>query len=220
MSWMKEVGRMLRGAVRFDSGALFRAFAEARLQPRPARRDHDDQRQHDLAPGIAALGRTAPGRHHPVREPEQPEHAGPERRLRAAAQYRDQRQQRRQREHQQRGDAMAVVVEPHREQHRQGEQGRRQHDAGRRARHASFAAMPATRRPSARASTTSSSLGCGSSCMPETWLAPYGVPPPRVVLSAGSVYGNADDHAAVVEQGQSSSTAASTPARRAWSRSR
>ena len=45
------------------------------------------------------------------------------------------------------------------------------------------------RRPSARASAASSSLGCGSSSPPATWLAPYGVPPVRVLLSCGSVNG-------------------------------
>ena len=36
------------------------------------------------------------------------------------------------------------------------------------------------RRPSARASFASSSLGAGSLSPPATWLAPYGVPPVRV----------------------------------------
>src|SRR3546814_2853505 len=54
----------------------------------------------------------APGDHHPVREPEQGQNTGPERGLRgdrAAAQHAGQRQQRRQGEQQQRGEAVAVV---------------------------------------------------------------------------------------------------------------
>ena len=75
---------------------------------------------------------------------------------------------------QQRGDEVRAVVEPPQVQRGQRQQRARQHQAGwPLAEHQpSFAASVAMRRPSARASMATSSVGCGSSAAPATWLAP------------------------------------------------
>ena len=79
-----------------------------------------------------------------------------------------------------------AASEPRCKQRGQHEEGERKQPAC--ARHgASLAASIAMRLPSTRASAASSSLGWISSRVPATWLAPYGVPPLRVLLSSGSV---------------------------------
>src|SRR5690606_29350269 len=128
-----------------------------------------------------------PGHHHPVREPAEREHPGPEAGRDRGPGQPGRQQQRRQREHRQ-GHPVTAQAEPGHEQGGQRKQCE-PYGASRSVQLPSLAASSAIRRPSARASLTSSSLVSGSSLSPAKWLAPYGVPPLRVVLRPGSVNG-------------------------------
>src|SRR5690606_16722809 len=114
----------------------------------------------------------------------------PEPGRRALQRHANQQKQRRCHEHQQHRSQVAVATEPPDVKGGEQQQGKAKREIPRARLHcASRLAISATRRPSTRARWASSSLGCGSSWAPATWLAPYGVPPVVVWLSAGSVNG-------------------------------